>query len=245
MSEIHGTRTDEVLAAGVNGCPKGWVAAIERSGGVVEFAWDESFERLVRGLRDRGASAIAVGTPIGLPKRPELRRCDKEARDILGEQRSSVFPVPDRELLGAETYEDLQKIVAKRKASDPTAKSIPIQAFALGKQIKQVDAFVLENPDCHTWLFEVHNEVSFRSMAGEVLPGKKTPDGRSKREHLIRRHFKNAGLPKDLPSPGTAQPVHVLDALAALWTAQRFRGGDSFVLGGDLDAHGVPMRMVV
>ena len=245
MSETHGTRTDEVQAAGVNGCPGGWVAVSERSGGVAEFAFDESFERLVRDLRDRGASAIAVGTPIGLPEDPELRRCDREARDMLGGQKSSVFPVPSRDLLEAETYDDLQKIVAKKKVSNPNAKSISIQAFSLGQQIKQVDAFVLQNPDCHSWLLEVHNEVSFRSMAGEVLPRKKTPDGGSKREDLVRRQLKNAGLPKDLLSPGQAQPVHVLDALAALWTAQRFRDGDSFVLGGDLDAHGVPMRIVV
>ena len=245
MSEIHKTRTREVLAAGVSSCPGGWAAAIERSDGVVEVAFDESFERLVRGLRDRGARVIAVGVPIGLPERPEFRRCDKEARDRLGERKNSAFPVPDRELLTAATYEEAKLLVAKRKGHNPSEKGISLQSYNTGKKSMEVDVFVRANPDCHAWLVEVHTEVSFYSMAADALPKRASREGAMRREALLRRELKDVDLPKDLPSPGKAQRVQVLSALAALWSARRFADKRCVVLGGDLDANGVPMRMIV
>ena len=245
MSVIDETRTGEVVAAGVASCKEGWVAGFERSDGVAEVAFDESFEQLVRGLRDRGARVIAVGVPIGLPERPEFRHCDKEARDRLGERKNSVFPVPDRELLTAATYEEAKLVVAKRKGHNPSEKGISLQSYNTGKRSMEVDAFVRANPDCHAWLVEVHTEVSFRSMASDALPKRDSLEGQIRREALIRKELKSVDLPKDLRVPGKARPLQVLGAFAALWSARRFADKRSVVLGGDLDAHGVPMRVVV
>ena len=243
-------RTDEVSSVGVDGCPDGWVAAIAGKDRGVEIKVFRTINDLVRELRGRGAGVIAVDMPIGLPDTPQLRRCDMEAREILGKAKSSVFPVPDRELISLPTWEQVQLVVAARKQLDPEAKGISKQSHAISPKIAELDKFVRANPDCHSYVVEVHPEVSFRAMSdreGE-LPKKKSYGGKLARKALLAEHlFGRDGLrhPGDDMAPSGANKDDVLDAFAALWTAQRFLVHDSFVLGGDLDAHGVPMRMVV
>ena len=250
MTIARGGRNDEVLAVGVDGCPDGWVAAIARADRGVEIKVFRTINDLVRELRGRGARVIAVDMPIGLPDTPQLRRCDREAREVLGKAKSSVFPVPDRELISLSTWEEVQEVVAAKKKLDPEAKGISKQSYAISPKIAELDAFVRANPDCHSYVVEVHPEVSFRAMSdreGE-LPKKKSDEGKRARKALLAEHlFGRGGLrhPGDDMAPSGANRDDVLDAFAALWTAQRFLAQDSFVLGGDLDAHGVPMRMVV
>ena len=45
--------------------------------------------------------------------------------------------------------------------------------------------------------------------------------------------------------PASAALDDALDALACAWTALRWRRGEAEVLGGEVDATGVPMRIVV
>ena len=242
--------TEEVLAAGVDGCPGGWVAAIARKDGGVELEVFRTIDVLVRELRGRGARVIAVDMPIGLPDRPGLRKCDKQARVRLGKARSSVFPVPDRELISQRTYDQVQQVVEERKRRDRSAKGLSKQSFAISSKIAEIDLFVRANPDCHSYFVEVHPEVSFRAMPdrGLELPKKKSTEGRSARKALLGEHlFGRGGLrhPGDGVLPSGAKEDDVLDAFAALWSARRFADKRCVVLGGDLDANGVPMRMIV
>lgn len=103
--------TDRLLAIGVDGAPRGWVAACcfgsapevppaERCSEPRFFA---SIEELAvwRSAQDGGDEApVAVDIPIGLPEVVRYRACDEVARSRLpGPRKGSVFHAPARYLL--------------------------------------------------------------------------------------------------------------------------------------------------
>ena len=98
-------------------------------------------------------SSCGIDIPIGLPDSGS-RRCDIEARKMIGERRSSVFPAPVRGLLGAATYEEA---VARSRAIH--GKSLSKQAFAILPKIEEVDRLMTPERQCH--LVEVHPEACF------------------------------------------------------------------------------------
>jgi predicted RNase H-like nuclease len=88
-------------------------------------------------------------------------------------------------------------------------------------------------------VYEVHPEVTFCAWAGEELPPKKTREGAEARRALVKAHFGEI--------PPLARGMHendLLDALAALWTAERIAQGNARELGdAHLDVTGLPMRI--
>src|SRR5207248_318782 len=80
--------------AGVDGCRGGWVVA-----------WDGGLEVLptFADIVARRFDLVLVDIPIGLLDTGP-RRCDVEARSLIGARRSSVFPAPSRHLLRARRY---------------------------------------------------------------------------------------------------------------------------------------------
>lgn len=245
-----------VVAAGVDGCSAGWVAALAIDGGPVEITVFPTIDELAREVRSRGTNPIiAIDVPIGLPTTPNHRPCDKKARARLKcatKERSregSVFQVPDRELVALSSFEEVQHVVAARRASDAAAKGISKQSFALAPKILEVDNFVRHTPGCEQWLLEVHPEVCFLEMSGEDRPllRKKGAQGRDERMTLLSQALAQFGisLPDPVPRIPGAKPDDVLDAFVGLWTAMRHRAGTSLVLGGERDEQGVIMRMLV
>ena len=245
-----------VVAAGVDGCRAGWVAAAADSLGAVTFTVYPDIGALIAGVRDGGADAvIAIDVPIGLPETPSFRPCDLMAREYLKNPNdrsrarfTSVFPPPDRELAALPEFSDVQAVVAARKALDAQQKGISRQSHAIGAKIIEVDSYVRAHPESHEWLFEVHPEVCFRAMPGgsKGLLRKKSSAGRAERNTLLRAGLAEQGLtfPDPLPRVAGAARDDVLDALVGLWVAMRVRSGATRVFGGELDACGVPMRMV-
>jgi predicted RNase H-like nuclease len=245
-----------LIAAGVDGCPVGWVAALAIEGGPVEIEVFGSITALVDAVRSRGENpTIAIDVPIGLPSSPTHRPCDKQARALLKcsdkdrSREGSVFQVPDRELVALPSFEEVQRIVAERKAAHAAAKGISKQSFAIAPKIAEVDAFVRGTPGCEDWLVEVHPEVCFREMSGPAGPllSKAKAEGREERRVLLPRALSEFGisLPDPIPKVPGAKRDDVLDAFVGLWTAVRHRSGMSITLGGERDQHGVLMRMVV
>ena len=80
-------------------------------------------------------------------------------------------------------------------------------------------------PPADTLVCEVHPELSFAEMAGEVLAERKTTwAGAMRRRALLAAH--GLTLPDDLGSAGREAKVDdVLDAAAVAWTARRIAGG--------------------
>ena len=88
--------TFEARYVGVDGCPFGWLSVGFDDYGQYEWKRFKHF----RGVESHYSSAylILVDMPIGLPNiGPSHRMADQEARDLLGNRKSSVFKVPTRE----------------------------------------------------------------------------------------------------------------------------------------------------
>jgi len=206
------------IVAGVDGCPRGWVAAVWGPEGVEWRVTPPSFRALLAALPD--AERTAVDVPIGMPDR-DPRSCDLAARTALGAGRSSVFVVPPRVVLEAPTY--AEACVVSRGLS---GKAISIQTWNIGNRV--LDA--TDSADERT--VEAHPEVSFLRLAGRPLPSKKTAAGLGARLVALAPVFGDvAALVSECPSPATADDA--LDALACAWTARRVLDGTAEYLGDD------------
>lgn len=217
---------------GVDGCPGGWVGARVEDGGL---HWHTgSFAELLAVPAD----VVAVDIPIGLPDGAARRRADLEARAALGGQRASVFLVPPRVVLEAGTQAD-----ATRLSRAAGSVGVSIQTFHVLAKVAEVDAVLQADRTLVDRVLEVHPEVSLRRLGGRSLPPKRTAAGRRERLAVLRTWLPQLEVPH--PRPGRAQPDDCLDAVACAWTAARWLSGDAEVLGGETDATGLPMRIVV
>ena len=93
----------------------------------------------------------------------------------------------------------------------------------------------------HDLVVECHPEVSLRALTGRVLPRKKSAPGALQRLAALQAAL--GAVPAD--APASAALDDALDALACAWTALRWLRGQAEVLGGEVDATGTPMRIVV
>lgn len=212
---------------GVDGCPGGWIAAVRVDGGV---AWRRA---PIGGLAALVADAVcaAIDMPMGLAD-SGWRACDVLGREELGAARSRLFLTPPRavlELGWSAPNEEVQRI-----SRALTGQGTSRQAMGLAARIMEIDALL---PDER--LVEVHPELSFAAMAGGVLPSKHRDEGAAARLALLVGEF--GGVPD-----GPAPLVDRMDAMAALWSAERHADGAAVVRPerDERDARGVPMRIV-
>jgi predicted RNase H-like nuclease len=226
--------------AGVDGCPAGWVAVIERFGAPICASIFVRFEDLLKGLSDVGV--IAVDIPIGLPERG-ARDCDVEARRRLGVRGSSVFPAPLRAILNSSSREE-----ASRIRYEIEGKLMSCQAFGIVKKVREVDRTLLANRAARRRVVEVHPELSFAAWRGRPMrhpKGKKA--GRSERQRLI-----SGVWPEDVErcemlfARSKCGLDDLYDAFAALWSARRVASGVAEQLPeiAPRDARGLPMRII-
>jgi predicted RNase H-like nuclease len=199
------------VLAGVDGCRGGWVVATD---GAPSFV--PAFSRIPRRF-----CLVLIDVPIGsLDAGP--RRCDVEARSLIGARRSSVFPAPSRRLLRARRY----------------AGQCSAQLWNILDKIREVDAAM--KPSLQRRVREAHPEVSFALLNGAPLRfPKKRREGEEERRRLLRPVF--GELPR---VPGAARD-DVLDAYALLWSARRLLDGEARILGGgERDARGLHCEIV-
>lgn len=172
------------IVVGLDGCHAGWVQVITSSDGQgkTQVIVVPDIAAVISNLDSGRVATAAIDIPIGLPDSGS-RRCDIEARKMIGDRRSSVFPAPARGLLGAETYED-----AATRSRDISGNGISKQAFAILPKIREVD-FVM-TPERQQHLVEVHPEVSFTVLAGAPMAHHKSnPQGPAERLAALRRVF--------------------------------------------------------
>jgi predicted RNase H-like nuclease len=174
-------------------------------------------------------AAIAVDMPIGLPARGR-RECDQLAKQALGRAHPRVFLSPPRAVLDATSYDD----AGARHRAHAGGLGLSMQTWHLVGKIREVDA-VAADPR----LVEVHPELSFARLAGEVLAPKRLAEGRRRRLQALRQRWPGLhGVPGGDDAP---------DALAAAWSAERWARGAAETLPTvpPTDACGRPMRIVV
>ena len=225
-----------LLVLGADGCRGGgWAMAVVDAEGVLSWEWADDTAALLARVDELEADAVALDVPIGLPALGSTRVCDGLARRRLAGRRSSVFAAPPREVLGCASYAEAR----------PLAPSLTAQAFGLVPRVREVDGLLrARGPRVHERVVECHPEVVFALLsAGRgVLPAKTTAPDALQRLGLLQE-----ALDQELPgdAPGGAGIDDVLDAAACAVTALRWARGEAEVLGGEPDAAGLPMRIVV
>jgi predicted RNase H-like nuclease len=230
-----------VQVVGVDGCPGGWVAIRwDTAAATLTPAVHPTFAELLDAYPD--VAAIGVDIPIGLSANGP-RRCDLEARKVLGLRRSSVFPAPHPGVLDAPTY--AEALALSRKL---TGGGVSVFAFGIYPKVAEVNRAL--TPEQQRRVVEVHPEVSFWALAGgrPMVHPKKTPDGYEERHGLLSATL-GVSIPDRTEARREARPAgadDVLDATAAAWTAQRFATGQAGRLPEDsaTDARGLRMEIV-
>ncbi len=246
--------------AGVDGCKAGWVAAIRRPDSTVEAAVFGDFATLLDFLPPD--ATIAVDMPIGLPETTGKggRGPEPLVRRHLGQRQSSVFSIPSRAAVHAETgpFDGMEAWYAAhrrasavaRETSDPP-RGISIQAFGIFSKIRELDGLMIGRPDLRARVIESHPEAAFWRLNGEQamsrpkkVKGRVNAPGMAERKALLARH----GLPEAFvsarPPRGAAQD-DFLDACAVLLVAERHARGEavSFPDPPLVDAYGIPIAI--
>jgi predicted RNase H-like nuclease len=254
LAELHGgtasaeseggeVATSVRTIAGVDGCPSGWVCVLE------ELPSRRLGSKIFQSLADIFTAApqiavLAIDVPIGLTDAGP-RLCDIEARRRLRPHRaSSVFSAPIRPTLVARTYAEACEISFRAQQ-----KKLSKQSWAIYPKIREVDEFMRQHADLARRVYEVHPEVSFAAWNGAPLAcRKKSAEGLAQRSELVGGHFGESAFSsvRQRYRRRDANADDILDAFAALWTAERIAAGTSESLPAEppIDAAGLPMRIV-
>jgi len=227
--------------AGVDGCKAGWIAVhrvLHTSPSVSVFP---SFQALLEALPD---AMIAVDMPIGLPDFSSKGGRGPEAlvRPLLGARQSSVFAIPSRAALYADTSDfttieawyaahRLASAVAM-ETSDPP-RGVSIQAFGIFSKIREIDSLLIARPELRRRIFESHPEVAFCRLNGgtamalpKKIKGSVNPAGMEERKALLCRYGYQKAFLDQAPPRGAASD-DFLDAAAMMLIAGRIAGGEA------------------
>jgi predicted RNase H-like nuclease len=212
-------------AAGVDGCKAGWILVAREASGVITSACFETAEELLR--QEPRPDVLAIDIPIGLPDRGS-RQCDREARAALGARRSSVFPAPLRAMLGAASWQEACEI-----RNGLEGRRISQQAWAIVPKIREIDAALRRERERGAWVREVHPELCFRTWHGAPMAhAKRRRRGHLERLALVSEYFGVAAFSEVRVryAKGDVADDDILDAFAALWTAERILRGEALQL---------------
>jgi len=232
---------------GADGCKGGWFAVRLGEGGVWEASLFPSIIKLWERYKD--AKLILLDIPIGLPDEgPDERSCDKEARKLLCKRRSSVFSVPCRSAVYADTYE-----MASKNNEQKTGRRLSKQSWGIVSKIKEVDQLLSIDMSARSHIREVHPELCFWALNhGKPMQYSKTKKG--------EQAFSERTLVLGNLYPCTEKIVDfalqkyrryevarddILDALVAAVTAYKGEQGlTSIPENRQRDSRGLPMEMV-
>jgi len=229
-----------VRAAGVDGCRSGWICLSRAGGGPVEVRCVATAAGLFA-VAPR-PDVFAIDIPIGLTE-TGARRCDEEARALLGPRRTSVFPAPIRAVLEARDLAEGRAISRKVQG-----KSISSQLWSIVPKIREVDALLRADPSARRCVREVHPEVSFAAWNGKPMQHpKKSAAGRAERRALVDGYFGGDAFDAVRRQLRVRDVAHddVLDAFAALWTAERILRGEARTVPAEPPVDAVGQRMEI
>jgi predicted RNase H-like nuclease len=84
---------------------------------------------------------------MGLLETVDFRTCDERARELLGARRVMLFAPPSQPLLAAATNAEARGRIDELRKTNPEAKGLSAQAFALAPTIKEVDDWLQARPE--------------------------------------------------------------------------------------------------
>ncbi|AMX95635.1 DUF429 domain-containing protein [Mesorhizobium sp. M7A.F.Ca.CA.002.10.1.1] len=253
------TSTEAVLV-GVDGCKAGWIAVRRTFGMAPSVGVFATFTALLASLPED--AVIAVDMPIGLPGFSGKGGRGPEAlvRPLLGARQSSVFSIPSRAALYADTngfttieawYAAHVRASAVALTTSDPPRGVSIQAFGIFAKIREIDALLIARPDLRGRVFESHPEVAFCRLNGDQamqlpkkIKGSINPAGMAERKALLCRLGYDKGF-LDQPPPRGAAADDFLDAAAMTLIAGRIVGGEArpFPDPPGRDSFGIPVAI--
>ncbi|WP_158513462.1 DUF429 domain-containing protein [Dehalogenimonas formicexedens] len=192
------------------------------------------------------AKWILVDIPIGLIDEGAQRACDTMARSLLGDRQFSVFQVPCRAALMANSWEEACEI-----NSSKTGRRMSKQTYAIMPRIREVDEFLQAKTQAREIILEIHPELCFWGLNNStpMKHNKKTEFGFKERSEILKRHYPKAD---DIITCALAQPGwkiakdDIIDALVGAITGLTSQGRLSTIPEAPAsDSTGLPMQMVV
>ena len=227
----------------MDGCRAGWIAiALDESGGHSHLVTPTIAEV----ARRHPSALVLVDIPIGLRETEgDERRCDVEARGLLGARASSVFPAPCRAALGLPTYR-----AASEENHRQTGRRLSKQSFHIAPRILDVEDYLRQSWASGPVIREMHPEICFWALAGRPMTHpKRTVEGAEERIEVLTRH-----LPSAAAIVGEVAHAHrktalgqddVIDALAGAVTARRGASGlKTLPATPERDRRGLRMEIV-
>ena len=254
--------TATLTLAGVDGCKAGWIMVRRTPAGAPAVSVHTSFVDLLAALP--ADAIVAVDMPIGLPdvsgkggRGPEML-----VRPLLGERQSSVFSIPSRAAVYADTaafttveawHEAHRRASAVAMATSYPPRGVSIQACGIFAKIREIDTMLASRPQLRGRVFESHPEVAFWRLNGgkamalpKKIKGAVNAAGMDERRTLLARHgYDRAFL--DQPPPKGAAADDFLDAAAMLAIAGRIARGEAACYPNPplVDGKGIPVAIRV
>lgn len=174
------TLCNESLCIGVDGCRGGWIAAILEQGKV----HIEKFLTVghIVGKYERFDEFI-IDMVIGLPSNVSHIRPDTIARSIIPGRTSTVFAVPSRQAVHADSKQEQIRV-----NKEVLGKGLVEQTIAIIPKIRELDTFLNEETKYKNVIKESHPEVCFARLNGAVVMSKKSEkEGRAERIQILNR----------------------------------------------------------
>lgn len=229
---------DNKTYVGVDWMKGSWIAS-ELTGNIASYKTFKTIDELCSYYE--GISEILIDMPIGLPESSEEAqlRPDIEARKYLkvAARKSSIFPVPFRQLSYAESKAEVWELNNKLGAR------LTVAGSGILPCIKQVDSFLQSNLEWKERLIESHPECAFQALNGGkgIETSKHTPEGIEERIAILSQYVFNVRELVD--SVSKSKKEDILDSLCLAVTSKF--GYVSIPKNPVRDSKGLPMRIVI
>lgn len=232
----------EGLYIGVDGCKGGWIIAALNNGELI-LEKHPSINSIIN--RYPVYDEFLIDMAIGLRDDPAKLRPDDIARKELSPRGSTLFPIPSRSAVYAETEED-----QKQANLRTLGKSLPMQTINIIPKIREMDEFLEANPKYKNRMFESHPELSFARLKGEVLLSKKKEfEGFEERRSILAYCLPKISLPdfRLKAKEMKCNPDDLLDAVCLAVTAALKASGkcETIPADPDTDEKGLLMQLTI
>ncbi len=233
---------NEGVYIGADGCRGGWITGILDHGRLRMERYD-SMERLISAYPE--FDAFLIDMAVGLRTGADQIRPDDLARRELGTKSSSVFPIPCRQAVYADTEEQ-----QKQANIRVLGKSLSKQTINIIPKIRELDEFQTRHPEYKNRILESHPEVDFSRLNGAVVMSRKKEDsGFSERAAILKRYLPGESFSGmwDKARELKCNPDDLLDAACLAVTAALEASGNCETLPSEpeQDDHGIYMRLTV
>jgi len=228
------------MLAGVVPCPSGWLAATAKLQGITISPEDpQVFSELLAVLDYKPAfDVVALFCPVGLPDSSVARgrRCDRDARRLLGWPRSgAVVSAPGRDVVTG----------VAQVGKGPSLAGMSAISRHRARRIAEVDQHMA--PYWQRTVVEVHAEMSFYQLNDDrpLRFSKRKNAGIEERRLLLEARIPGVERILDARLRGV-RVEHLADAAACLWTARRIvsRAVERVPEDPEWDSMGLRMEIV-